>query len=62
MRDENVHHPSRPLAPAWALLNSQHLKLLDSIILKEKNNNIEMKYGTIFYGCHTALDTCGCNV
>jgi hypothetical protein len=28
----------------------------------EKYNNIEVKYGATFYGCHTALDTCCCEV
>jgi hypothetical protein len=35
MRDnEYVPHPSRPLAPAWAVLNSQHLIVMASMIPK----------------------------
>jgi hypothetical protein len=29
---------------------------------KEEYNNTEVKYGATFYGCHTALDTCRCDV
>jgi hypothetical protein len=37
MRDnEKVQHPSRPLAPAWAVLNSQHLIVLASIVSKDE--------------------------
>jgi hypothetical protein len=28
----------------------------------EKHNNTEVKYGATFYTCHTALDTCCCEV
>jgi hypothetical protein len=28
----------------------------------EKYNNTEVKYGATFYSCHTALDTCCCEV
>jgi hypothetical protein len=28
----------------------------------EQYNNTEMKYGATFYSCHTALDTCCCEV
>jgi hypothetical protein len=29
---------------------------------QEKYNNTEVKYGATFYSCHTALDTCCCEV
>jgi hypothetical protein len=29
---------------------------------QEKYNNSEVKYGATFYTCHTALDTCCCEV
>jgi hypothetical protein len=49
MRDnEYVQHPSRPLVPAWAVLNSQHLIVLASNDNDpegpEKYNNTEVKY------------------
>jgi hypothetical protein len=28
----------------------------------EKYNNNEVKFGATFYSCHTALDTCCCDV
>jgi hypothetical protein len=28
----------------------------------EKYNNTEVKYGATFYGCHTALHICCCEV
>jgi hypothetical protein len=35
--NEKVQHISRPLAPAWAVLNSQHLIVLASMIPKDLN-------------------------
>jgi hypothetical protein len=38
MRDnEKVQPPSHPLAPAWAVLNSQHVSA-DSVIPKDQKN------------------------
>ena len=37
MRDnENVQHPSRPLASAWAVLSSKYMKILESLIPKDQ--------------------------
>jgi hypothetical protein len=47
-----------PLAPAWAVLMFQHLKVLDSKIPKDLKIWSEIRDN--FYGCHTALDTCCC--
>jgi hypothetical protein len=30
--NEKVQHPLHPLAPAWAVLNSQHLKVLKQFL------------------------------
>jgi hypothetical protein len=30
--------------------------------IPEKYNNTDVKFGAIFYICHTALDTCCCEV
>jgi hypothetical protein len=47
MRDnEYVQHPSRPLAPAWAVLKSQHLMVLASIIPKDQKNITTLKWST----------------
>jgi hypothetical protein len=47
MRDnEYVQHPSRPLAPAWAALNSQHLIVLASMIPKDQKNITTLKWST----------------
>jgi hypothetical protein len=55
MRDnENVQHPSRPLAPAWAVLKSgTQFSTLNSAGINdperpEKYNNTEVKYGATF--------------
>jgi hypothetical protein len=37
---EKEQHPSHPLAPVWAVLNYQHLKVLDSMISSLKINFI----------------------
>jgi hypothetical protein len=47
MRD-NEQHPSRPIAPGWAVLNSQHLLVLASMILKDQEKNSTVKYGAFF--------------
>jgi hypothetical protein len=39
--NEKVQHPSRPLAPAWAVINSQRLKDLDSMIPKDQKNTLK---------------------
>jgi hypothetical protein len=51
-----------PHAP-WPLLE-RYIKVLDSMIPKDqiKYNNSEVKYGATFYGCHTSLGTCCCDV
>jgi hypothetical protein len=47
-----------------AVLNVQHLKVLESMIPKDQKNltTLKWKYGATFYSCHTALDTCCCEV
>jgi hypothetical protein len=44
--NENVHHPSRSLAPAWAILNFQHLKVMKSMIPKEQTHVPTLKWNT----------------
>jgi hypothetical protein len=46
--NEKVQHPSRPqLAPAWAVLTFQHLKVLESMIPKDQKTIITtLKYST----------------
>jgi hypothetical protein len=36
--NEEVQHYSLPLAPAWAVLNFQHLKVIKSLIWKDQTN------------------------
>jgi hypothetical protein len=48
-------------------LSSTQFSTLNSAGIKdperpEKYSNSELKYGTTFYSCHTALDTCCCEV
>jgi hypothetical protein len=47
MRDnEYVQHPLRPLPLAWAVLNSQHLIVLASMIPKDQKNITTLKWST----------------
>jgi hypothetical protein len=55
-----------PRAPSTGLSGTQ-ISTLNSDGINdpegpEKYNNTEVKYGTTFYSCHTALDTCCCEV
>jgi hypothetical protein len=47
---KKVQYLWRLLVPAWAVLNSQHLKVLDLKIPKDEKNyhNTEVKYGVTF--------------
>jgi hypothetical protein len=57
MRDnEKVQHPSRPQAPVWVVLSSQHLIVLASMIPKDQKNITTLNW------TNTALDTCCCEV
>jgi hypothetical protein len=47
MKDnEYVQHSSRPQAPSWAALNSQHLLVLASMIPKDQKNITSLKWST----------------
>jgi hypothetical protein len=47
MRDNKyVQHPLRPLAPAWAVLNSKHLIVLASMIPKDQKYITTLKWRT----------------
>jgi hypothetical protein len=44
--NEHVQHPSHPVAPAWAVLNSQHLKVLSSTFPKDQKYITILKWIT----------------
>jgi hypothetical protein len=54
------------MAPSTGLSGTQFLTLNSDGIndpeRPEKYNNTEVKYGATFYSCHTAFDTCCCEV
>jgi hypothetical protein len=45
--------------PSTGVSGAQFSKINDP---EEPENNTEVKYGATFYSCHTALDTCCCEV
>jgi hypothetical protein len=51
-KNERVQHPSRPLTPAWAVLNFQHFKVLESMI---RGNFFWLLHGHYTYSCDALI-------